>query len=72
MVKLIELAKMVDVMYEADHAYSVWRTGDKNLSANNVSFEICIIHSASTFAKYLNLSKLTESPNCNENKTLSN
>ena len=43
-VKLIKLAKMAGVMYEADHAYSIWSTWSLHRLATNVPFISCVIN----------------------------
>ena len=54
--ELMKLAKMVGVMDEADHTYSVQGTWRLHRLANNISFVACVINSPSTFAHYLDLS----------------
>ena len=54
MAELIKLAKMVGVVHEADHAYSIWNTWLHRL-ATNVSFIACVFNSPCTFTYYLDL-----------------
>ena len=55
MAKLIKLAKMVGVMHEADHAYSIRSTCCLHRLATDVPFMTCVINSLSTFTYYLDL-----------------
>ena len=56
MAKLIKLGKMVGVMHEADHAYSIWSTWLLHLLTTNVPFIACVINLPCTFTHYLELS----------------
>ena len=56
MAKLIKLAKMLGVMREADHDYSIWSTLWLHWLATNVPFIACIINLPYTFTHYLDLS----------------
>ena len=54
--ELIKLAKMADVMHEADHAYSIRSTWLLHRLAIDVPFIACVINSPCTFTYYLHLS----------------
>ena len=58
MTKLIKLAKMVGVMHEADHAYSIQSTWSLHRLATNVPFIACVINLPCTFNCYLDMSSL--------------
>ena len=54
--ELIKLAKMVGVMHEAGHAYSIWSTWYLHRLATDVPYIACVINSPCTFACCLDLS----------------
>ena len=56
MAKLIKLAKMVGVMHEADHAYSIPSTWWLDQLATDVPFIACVINLPCIFTHYLELS----------------
>ena len=56
MVELIKLAKMADVMHEADHAYSIWSTWRLHRLATDVPLIAFVINLTCTFTQYLDLS----------------
>ena len=56
MAGLIKLAKIVGVMHEADHAYSIRSTWSLHRLATDVPFIACVINSLSIFAYDLDLS----------------
>ena len=56
MLKLIKLAKMVGVMHEADHAYSIRSTRRLHRLATDVPFIAYVINLPCTFTHYLQLS----------------
>ena len=58
MAKLIKLAKMVGVMHEADHAYSIWSTWWLHQLATDVPLIACVINLPCTFNHYLDMSSL--------------
>ena len=56
MAELIKLAKIADVMHEADHAYSIRSTWLLHRLATDVPFIACVINLPCTFTHYFNLS----------------
>ena len=56
MAELIKLAKMVGVMHETDHAYSIQSIWWLQRLATDVPFIVCVINSPCTFTYYLDLS----------------
>ena len=58
MVELIKLAKMVGVMQEAGHAYSIRSTWRLHRLAADVPFIACVINSPCTFTYYFDLSNV--------------
>ena len=56
MAKLIKLAKMVGVMHEAYHAYSIQSTWWLHRLATDVPFIACVIKLPCTFNLYLDMS----------------
>ena len=56
MLKLIKLAKMVGVMHEADHAYSIRSTWRLHRLATGLPFIAYVINLPCTFTHYLELS----------------
>ena len=55
MTKLIKLPKIVGVMHEADHAYSIQSTWRLPRLATDVPFLACVIDLPCTFTHYLEL-----------------
>ena len=49
MAELKKLAKMADVMHEADHTYSIWSTWWLQRLVTDVPFITCVINSLSIF-----------------------
>ena len=56
MLKLIKLAKMVGVMHEADHAYSIRSTWWLHRLATDAPFIAYVVKLPCTFTHYLELS----------------
>ena len=55
MAKLIKLAKIVSVMHEENHAYSIQSTWRLHRLATDVPFIACVINFPCTFTYYLDL-----------------